>query len=233
MGARRVGDPFATGIVIGTGAASSHASSRFLLETETSCCERRKLCAPPESLNGDAVENGERWAEESSQDFGGDVNPFFDADENKTYKDKLSTLMLQVDWRFPRPGVLYPLYTRSKFLVGWNAVKIMRETESLDEAKLEQLKRTRRSVAWYGIQYLWYLVPTPLVYLYKKLVLGPILPLIRLIHKQVVRTYARIALKRAKPGDGNKWVASAMGLYHGRVGWFEAYVRLLLNKDCH
>ena len=37
--------------------------------------------------------------------------------------------MLKVDWRFPRPGILYPLYARNRFLVGWNAVRIMRETE--------------------------------------------------------------------------------------------------------
>lgn len=165
-----------------------------------------------------------------------DVNPFYDADENKTYEDKVSPAMLKVDWRFPRPGILYPLYARNRFLVGWNAVRIMRETEGTDEAKLRKYERTALSTLSYCFSRLWYLLPTPLVFLFTKVVVAPAQPLVRKLHRAVVLAYARLRLTaasrarakgsrgRSEPAETSGDIAFVLEAYHGSVGPLEVLV---------
>ena len=177
------------------------------------------------NLDSLGVEDG---AVEELEGF--DVSPFFDADENKTYEDKVSPAMLKVDWRFPRPGLAYPLYTRSKFLVGWNAVKIMRETESMDEATVGRLKRTSLSVLSYCFSWVWYLIPTPLVFLVRN-AFAPALPILRLCHKAIVLQYAKVKFGRAKRAGAEEGaISSVLAAYHGSLSYFHMLKELTSFK---
>ena len=183
-------------------------------------------CVPAFSESSSFAAFRDRVEEEEQED----VSPFFDADENKTYQDKIPPAMLKVDWRFPRPGVLYPLYTRSKFLVGWNAVRILREDDSTDPKVVMQLRRTTLSVFCFCMSWLWYLVPTPLVFLYNKLVQEPLQPLLRRIHRYAIKKYAGLKLgaiqKQRKKTAGQlegleedrSWLSFILQAYHGNVG---------------
>ena len=169
-----------------------------------------------------------------------DVSPFFDADENKTYEDKISSTFLKVDWRYPRPGIVYPLYERSQFRVGWNAVRILRETDGPDKSSADQKDRTNLSVLFFCLEWVWYLLPTPLVFLYKKVVLQPLQPLIRWLHKVNIKNYAKLKLSASKKERAKRIGGASVGVveekehtlamildaYHGSTGALE------LIKDC-
>ena len=80
------------------------------------------------------------------------------------------------------------------------------------------------------MSWLWYLVPTPLVFLYNKLVQEPLQPLLRRIHRYAIKKYAGLKLgaiqKQRKKTAGQvegleedrSWLSFILQAYHGNVG---------------
>lgn len=229
----------ATGRRTGVSSTKSIRSSRWgsnLLDfRQTSLSLPRSVGeSTADFVNSDSLRN----SLEDKEGGGADVNPFFDADENKTYQDKIPSTMLKVDWRFPRPGIAYPLFDRTRLLVGWNAVRIMRQNDSLDPEVLQKYERTSLSTFCYCLSWLWYLIPSPLVFLYNKTVLKILTPLARQLHKQSFKMYAKLRLaaidkKKRKRGISSEvasedahWLSSILEVYHGGKG------PLTFIKDC-
>jgi len=210
---------------------SSGRLSRNLLGFQRRSLHLSRSVGAADFVNSDSL----RDSLEDKEGVEADVNPFFDADENKTYQDKIPSTMLKVDWRFPRPGIVYPLFERTRLLVGWNAVRILRQNDSLDPKVLRKYERTHVSTFCYCLSWLWYLIPSPLVFLYDKTALRIARPVVRQLHKQAFKLYAKLRLaalekKKRKHGgvspEDARWLSSIIEVYHGGKG------ALSFSRDC-
>lgn len=145
------------------------------------------------------------------------------SEEGVTYKEKIAAAQLKIDWRFPRPGLLYPWHTRNHFLLGWNAVRVLRERESADPAITQATRRTGLSVASYCMLWLWYLVPTPFAFAINAVLVETVRPLLHRAHKQAVLLDARLkaAAARRSGDDGLFSTATVLAAYHGNANPFD------------
>ncbi len=145
------------------------------------------------------------------------------SEQGVTYKEKIAAAELKIDWRFPRPGLLYPWHTRNHFLLGWNAVRVLRERESADPAITQATRRTGLSVASYCMLWLWYLVPTPFAFAINAVLVETVRPLLHRAHKQAVLLDARLkaAAARRSGDDGLFSTATVLAAYHGNANPFD------------
>eukprot|EP00216_Chloropicon_sp_CCMP2111_P003232 CAMPEP_0198242026 /NCGR_PEP_ID=MMETSP1446-20131203/9008_1 /TAXON_ID=1461542 ORGANISM="Unidentified sp, Strain CCMP2111" /NCGR_SAMPLE_ID=MMETSP1446 /ASSEMBLY_ACC=CAM_ASM_001112 /LENGTH=177 /DNA_ID=CAMNT_0043925145 /DNA_START=113 /DNA_END=643 /DNA_ORIENTATION=- len=151
------------------------------------------------------------------------------SDDDISYTDKLHPMMLKIDWRFPRPGLFYPVYSRTKFKMSWNAVKCFREQEAnyydseADEVAVYGIPPTFLSLLSYAFMWLWFAIPTPVAFVVNQLVIRPITPVIYHLHKQVVLATARLgAVANKVSGKGDYFsLKSALEMHHGTPSIFE------------
>ncbi len=149
--------------------------------------------------------------------------------------DHLPAHLRAINWRYPRPELLYPTFQRNTLDAGRQFDGIWTDFRELYDFGMER-DRVRPpgplSVASYCLLAAWYqLVPFPVAFLLNKTVLLPIRWVTQALHKQLVLACARLDLWAARVCDEpSLWsLRRTIQSYHGSLSMAERLQALALT----